>query len=118
MSTDNCTITTSSSNLSYNTTGNAYDEIEIYNISDDLIYNVPLPKCKHIATETSTTIFTASTIGAVQNRKVLRVLFDSGATKTMLKRSVLPRGVVKTRKLNKNTVKGTNTCLFFDKLHW
>ena len=98
MSSDNCTITTSSSTLSYDSAGNAHNEIEIYNINDDVIYNVPLPKCKHIATETPASICTASTIGAVQSKQVLRDLFDSGAKKTMIKRSVLPRGV-KPRKL-------------------
>ena len=98
MSSDNCTIATSSSTLSYDSAGNAHNEIEIYNINDDVIYNVPLPKCKRIATETPASICTASTIGAVQSKRVLRVLFDLVATKTMIKRSVLPRGV-KPRKL-------------------
>ena len=43
MSSDNCTITTSSSILSYDSAENALNEIEIYNITDDIIYNVPLP---------------------------------------------------------------------------
>jgi len=100
MSHDNYTITPSSSTLSYDSAGNAHNEIEIYNIADDVIYNAPLPKCKRIATETPASICTASTIGAVQHRRVLRVLLDSGATKTMIKRSVLPRGV-KPRELNR-----------------
>jgi len=56
-----------------------------------------------IATEIPASICTASTIRAVQSKRVLRVLFDSGATKTMIKRSVLPRGV-KPRKLSTSKV--------------
>ena len=106
MSSDNCTITTSSSTLSYVSAGNAHNEIEIYNINDDVIYNVPLPKCKYIATETPASICTASTIRAVQSKRVLGVLFDSGATKTMIKISVLPRGV-KPKKLSTSKVMKT-----------
>ena len=88
MSSDNCNIATSSSTLSYDSAGNAHNEIEIYNVNDDVIYNVLLPKYKCIGTETPASI----------SKQVLGVLFDSGATKTMIKRSVLPRGV-KPRKL-------------------
>ena len=52
MSSDNCTIATSSSTLAYDSAENVHNEIEIYNVNYDVIYNVPLPKCKHIATET------------------------------------------------------------------
>jgi len=62
-----------------------------------------LPTCKCIATETPASVCTASTIGAVQSKRVLRVLFDSGATKTMIKISVLPRGA-KPSKLNTSNV--------------
>ena len=68
MSNKNCTSTTSSSNLYYDSAGNAQDEIEIYNITDDVIYNIPLPKFKRIATKTPASTCTASAIGAVQSR--------------------------------------------------
>ena len=108
MSNDNCTITNPSSTLSYDSAEKAHNEIEIYNITDDVIYNVPLPKCKRIATETPASIYTTSTIRAVQSKRVLRVLFDSRAIKTMIKRSVLPRGVnAKLRKHNTSKVMKT-----------
>jgi len=71
MSNDNCTLASSLSNLSYDSAGNALNEIEIYNILDDVDYNVHLPKCKCIATETSTTICTVLTIGTVRSKRVL-----------------------------------------------
>jgi len=102
MSHNNCTSTTSSSNLYYDSAGNAQDEIESYNITDDVIYNIPLPKFKRIATKTPASTCTASAIGAVQSRRVLRVL---------IKISVLPRGV-KPRKLNASKVMKTLAGIF------
>ena len=71
MSNDNCTINTSLSKLSDDSARNVFNQIEIYNILDDVVYNAPLPKCKHVATETPTRICTSSTIGAVHSRRVL-----------------------------------------------
>ena len=65
-------------------------DIEIYNVTEDVTYNIPLPKCKCTATETPTTICTAKTIGAVRSHKILRILLDSGSRKTLIKRSALP----------------------------
>jgi len=70
----------------------AQDDIEIYNITEDVIYNVRLPKCKHTATETPTTICTAKTIDAVKSHKVQRILLDSGSCKTLIKCPALQRG--------------------------
>ena len=75
-------------------------DIEIYNVTEDVTYHIPLPKCKRTATETPTTIFTAKTIGAVKSHKILRILLDSGSRKTLIKRSALPRGT-KPKKLSK-----------------
>ena len=44
--------------------------------------------------ETPVTILTANTIGTVKSRRLLRVLLDSGATVSMIKKSCLPKGVV------------------------
>jgi len=74
-------------------------DIEIYNVTEDVTYNIPLPKCKRTATETPTTICTAKTIGAVRSHKILRILLDSGSRKTLIKRSALPRGT-KPKKLS------------------
>ena len=39
-------------------------------------------------------ICTANTIGTFRSRKLLRVLFDSGTNRTLIKRSVIPKGVI------------------------
>ena len=39
-----------------------------------------------------TTIATADTIGAIRSRRLFRVLLDSGASKTFIKRSAIPKG--------------------------
>ena len=74
-------------------------DIEIYNVTEDVTYHIPLPKCKRTATETPTTICTAKTIGSVRSHKILRILLDSGSRKTLIKRSALPRGT-KPKKLS------------------
>ena len=50
----------------------------------------------------------AMTIGALPSRKVLRVLCDSGSTKTLIKRSVLPKHAKPTKTKTKrfNTLAG------------
>ena len=57
-------------------------DIEIYNVTEDVTYHIPLPKCKRMATETPTTICTANTIVAVKSHNILRILLDSGSRKT------------------------------------
>ena len=47
-------------------------DIEIYNVTEHVAYNILLPKCKHTATKTPTTICTAKTIGSVTSHKILR----------------------------------------------
>ena len=63
-------------------------------------YSVPSPKTSPNAKKRRTlgttslapvTIMAAMTIGALPSRKVLRVLCDSGSTKMLIKRSVLPK---------------------------
>ena len=66
------------------------NNVESYNVTESLTYNIPLPKCKRTATKTPMTICTAKTIGAVTSHKILRVLFDSESTKTRTKQSALP----------------------------
>ena len=101
------TASTKSNSLdqsSYDDATHAHNDVVIeiynYNVTEDMTYHVPLPKCKRTATETPTTICTAKTIGAVKSHKILRILLDSGSRKTLIKRSALPRGT-KPKKLSK-----------------
>jgi len=50
----------------YDSAGNALNDVNMYHITDDAIYNDPLLKCKYIATKTPTTICIASTIGKLE----------------------------------------------------
>jgi hypothetical protein len=77
---------------SYDDATHAHNDIdvEIYNVTEDATYNIPLPKCKRMATETPTTSCTSKTIGAMKSCKILRILLDSGSRKTLIKRSALP----------------------------
>ena len=61
----------------------------------EYIYNVPVPKCRDPRNMSLTPISIAvvDTIGLVQSRKLLKVLFDSGGSKSMCHRRVLPKGV-------------------------
>merc|ERR1712115_772401 len=49
----------------------------------EYIYNVPVPKCRDPRNMSLTPIFIAvvDTIGLVQSRKLLKVLFDPGSTR-------------------------------------
>ena len=44
--------------------------------------------------ECPATICTANTIGLVRSRKLLKVLFDSGSSGCLIKKSALPKGIV------------------------
>ena len=80
-------------------------------------YSIPSPKASPKTKKRRTlgttslapvTIMAAMTIGALLSRKVLRVLCDSGSTKTLIKRSVLPKHAKpkKTKTKRFNTLAG------------
>ena len=75
--------------------------------TDDLTNNSEQldPKVK-LKQQTPATIAIANTIGAVKNRKFLKVLLDSGSVTTLINKSALPKGV-KGKTLNES--KGMNT---------
>ena len=60
------------------------------------IYNVPVPKCRDPRNMSLTpiSIVVVDTIGLVQSRKLLKVLFDPGSTRTLIKKSVVPEKAV------------------------
>ena len=65
-------------------------DIGINIITEDNVSVKQLSQDKKIPTETPTTICTVKTIGAFISHKVLRILLDSGSSKTLIKRSALP----------------------------
>lgn len=97
-----CTIETVTSDCSDLSVGNAFNEsdIEIYNITDDIEYSIPVPKMTKSRMETPATICTIDTINSLRSRRLLKVLLDSGSRKTLINRSVLPKNTV-TKKLQK-----------------
>ena len=58
------------------------------------LFQLPWTKIVFPKYECPVTICTAGTIGTVKSRQPLRVLFDSGSTVSMIKRSALPQQVV------------------------
>ena len=62
----------------------------------EYMYNVPVPKCRDPRNMSLTPISIAvvDTIGLVQSRKLLKVLFDPGSTRTLIKKSVVPEKAV------------------------
>ena len=97
-----CTIETVTSDCSDLSVGNAFNEsdIEIYNVTDDIEYSIPVPKMTKSRMETPATICTIDTINSLRSRRLLKVLLDSGSRKTLINRSVLPKNIV-TKKLQK-----------------
>jgi len=68
--------------------------LEVYEVFDDKIKycfhgTKIIPK-----NETPATICTVNTIGAIHSRQLFQILFDSGASCCLIKRSSLPKGVV------------------------
>jgi hypothetical protein len=71
-------------------------EYECHEIKDDTPqFNYHGPKIKIPKQESPLTMCTADTIGIIQSQRLLQVLFDSGSNVFMIKRSALPKGVVK-----------------------
>ena len=77
------------------------DSDECYGIyeEDDLeeiLYEIPVPKTGNPRNKSLTpiSICVIDTIGLVTSRKLLKVLFDPGSTKTMIKSSAVPRKAV------------------------
>ena len=73
--------TVASSCYSTLSVGNALEDIEVYNVTEDIVYSgIPVPKghkSTRISKETPCTILTADTIGTVCSRRILKVLFDT-----------------------------------------
>ena len=95
-------ISDSDSVLSEESAGNAPpSDIEYCNeVFDEptceLVYNVPVPKNKdpRLMSLTPISIAVVDTVGLVKSRKLLKVLFDPGSTRTLIKKSVVPRKAV------------------------
>lgn len=77
-----------------NASKNTFDSIEAYQVSDDIVYEIPMPKCKKPRQETPATIMLCDTIGTLKSRRMLKVLFDTGSKKTFINKRVLPKGYI------------------------
>ncbi len=94
------TLDTSEVLLSDNTissAGNATIAFEhhCYEIEADAPwFNYHGPKIKIPKQELPVTICIADTIGTIRSQRLFRVLFDSGSTVSMIKRSALQKGVI------------------------
>ena len=64
-----CTIETVTSDYSDLSVGNAFNEsdIEIYNVTDDIEYSIPVPKMTKSRMETPATICTVNTINTLRS---------------------------------------------------
>ena len=63
---------------------------------EEILYEIPVPKTGNPRNNSLTpiSICVIDTIGLVTSRKLLKVLFDPGSTKTMIKSSAVPRKAV------------------------
>ena len=59
---------------------------------EEILYEIPVPKTDNPRNKSLTpiSIYVIDTIGLVTSRKLLKVLFDPGSTKTMIKYSTVP----------------------------
>eukprot|EP00956_Cyclotella_meneghiniana_P007437 scaffold10122_cov36-Cyclotella_meneghiniana.AAC.3 len=64
---------------------------ECFDVEEKPQFNYRGPKVLPTKNETPVTICTTSTIGMVKSRRLFRVLLDSGATCSLIKRSCLPK---------------------------
>jgi hypothetical protein len=128
---DDQTLSTVSSYSSTETAGNAFPEefIDVFQVlieNDDktqtredmyaeiseISYMIPTPKNgkPRDLNLTPISIMVIDTIGAVTSRKLLKVLFDPGSTKTMISRKALPKGITPLKlgnTMNVSTLAGT-----------
>ncbi len=92
------TLDISLSDNSNSSAGNASTafEYKCYEIEADAPwFNYHGPKIKILQQELPVTICAADTIGAIRSWRLFRVLFYSGSNVSMIKRSALPKGIIK-----------------------
>ena len=88
----NPTATTDELSCSDESVGNAsIASEECFDVEDKPQFNYRGPKVLPTKNETPVTICTTNTIGMVKSRRLFRVLLDSGATCSLIKRSCLPK---------------------------
>ena len=79
--------------------GSVSSHVDCHEIDDtdfDMFYQVPVPKngTPRDLSLTPISIAVLDTVGLVRSRKLLKVLFDSGSTATMIKKDVVPAKAV------------------------
>ena len=57
--------------------------------TNDVQYKIPMPKQDRQQTPIS--VLTADTVGAIQTKRIYRVLFNTGSTKMLIHRSCVPK---------------------------
>eukprot|EP00956_Cyclotella_meneghiniana_P015631 scaffold24043_cov57-Cyclotella_meneghiniana.AAC.1 len=88
----NPTATTDELSCSDESVGNAsIASEECFDVEEKPQFNYRGPKVLPTKNETPVTICTTNTIGMVKSRRLFRVLLDSGATCSLIKRSCLPK---------------------------
>ena len=86
----------------------------LYKGKAEVTYMTPVPKCGKPKNPnlTSITISVVHTIGTLKSNILLKVLLDSGSTRTLIHKRALPRGIMP-RKLSQDksirTLAGTLT---------
>ena len=99
---DSCSKTASLSDDS------SVDSLNVFEIDDihAIQLNIPVPKCTKKITKNyfPTSIAIADSIALKKSQRLLRVLFDSGAMKTMIHRRALPASAEPTKLTNTKTM--------------
>ena len=69
-----------------------FTEDTVEEVPEEFIYEVPVPKNENPKNKSLTpiSIMVVDTVGLVKSRKLLKVLFDPGSTKTLIKKSAIP----------------------------
>ena len=73
-----------------------FTEDTVEEVPEEFIYEVPVPKNENPKNKSLTpiSIMVVDTIGLVKSRKLLKVLFDPGSTKTLIKKAALPTAAI------------------------
>ena len=89
----------------------AKDDVEVIYANDvnphNILMRIPVPKCAE-ETNTHCSIMISEFIGSATSRWILRVLFDSGSNRSLIRKQVIPKAdlVTTCKNLNPTTTLG------------